>query len=163
MLVPAITRKQEVLLAYQEYFYSYDMFLETGSLDIQTPTISDNSGGWHDWAIISNEGKIIGYLSYYVNWYESCVRNFGLISFDRGNPQIGRDLFEEMNRLINKLKLHRIEWRMIEGNPVQRTYDRFCEKYGGRKIVLTDAVRDAYGKYHNVYIYEIVQKNEAES
>ena len=45
---------------------------------------------------------------------------------------------------------------MIGGNPVEKHYDKFCEKYNGTKHVLKDAIKDKFGKYHNDVIYEII-------
>ena len=45
---------------------------------------------------------------------------------------------------------------MISGNPVEKHYDKFCEKYGGKKFILADAVKDRQGNYHNDVIYEII-------
>ena len=82
------------------------------------------------------------------------------MSFDRWNPLIGQALFEIMNTLINKFKLHRIEWYMVSGNPVERHYDKFCEKYNGGKIVLRDTFKDRLGKYHDSITYEIINQTD---
>lgn len=58
---------------------------------------------------------------------------------------------------------HRIEWRMVGGNPVEKHYDKFCQKYRGKKYVLTDVLKDRCGKYHNDVIYEIIFKQEADN
>ena len=85
-----------------------------------------------------------------------CVSNFGLYSFDKGNVVVGIDLFKEMERLVNRY--HRVEWRMIGGNPVKKHYDRFCAKHGGNVVVLHDVVKDLEGNYLDEYIYEIVKE-----
>ena len=51
-------------------------------------------------------------------------------------------------------------WRMVGGNPVEKHYDRFCDRYNGKKFVLTDAIKDRYGIYHTDVIYEIVFEQE---
>ena len=48
----------------------------------------------------------------------------------------------------------------VGGNPVEKHYDKFCQKYHGRKIVLTDAFKDRCGKYRNDVIYEIILERE---
>ena len=79
-----------------------------------------------------------------------------MFSFDRGNPLIGVDLFNEMKKLIHNYKLHRIEWRMVGGNPIKKHYDKFCKKYNGNILKLKDVFKDRNGKYHDDYIYEII-------
>ena len=157
MLLPAALYKNEILTRMQEYYYTDDMMYYTGYLGHSLPSIEENSNGnTYHYAIVTNEGKLIGYFAYTVDWYASSAYNFGLFSFDRNNIKIGIDVYKELKKLINTYHIHRIEWRMISGNPVERHYDKFCQKYIGKKLVLTDAFKDRYGKYHNEYIYEII-------
>lgn len=156
MLVPAILYKEQIKTEFQKRFYTMDMLYETGCNSQWCPDISDEpEEGVFEYAIINGRGKLIGYLSYQVDYYSSNAYNFGLMSFDRGNPIIGKDLFEKMEELVSTM--HRVEWRMIGGNPVERHYDRFCAKYGGAKYILHDSVRDKNGKYHDNVVYEIIR------
>ena len=66
---------------------------------------------------------------------------------------IGNDLFDELKRLLDIY--HRIEWRMISGNPVQKHYDKFCEMFNGVSVVLHDVCKDPNGNYRNEHIYEV--------
>lgn len=156
MLVPAILYKEQIKTEFQKRFYTMDMVYETGCNSQWCPDISDEpEEGVFEYAIINGRGKLIGYLSYQVDYYSSNAYNFGLMSFDRGNPIIGKALFEKMEELVSTM--HRVEWRMIGGNPVERHYDRFCAKYGGAKYILHDSVRDKNGKYHDNVVYEIIR------
>lgn len=156
MLVPAILYKEQIKTEFQKRFYTMDMLYETGCNSQWCPDISDEpEEGVFEYAIINGRGKLIGYLSYQVDYYSSNAYNFGLMSFDRGNPIIGKVLFEKMEELVSTM--HRVEWRMIGGNPVERHYDRFCAKYGGAKYILHDSVRDKNGKYHDNVVYEIIR------
>ena len=157
MLVPAILYKEEIAKNFKKYYYTDDMMYETGYLDNWNPEIHENPDACtYQYAIVDSNEKLIGYLAYTIDWYSSNAYSFGLISFDRGNPIIGRDLFNEMEKLIHEYKLHRIEWRVVSGNPVKKHYDKFCKKYNGKKFVLTDVFKDRYGNYHNDVIYEII-------
>lgn len=157
MLVPAIIKKNEILEAFKNYYYTEDMMYETGGLTNWLPNIQEETeSGRFQYAIVNLDGKLLGYLDYHIDWYSSCASRFGLISFDRGNLIVGRDLYSELNKLIYEYKLHRIEWRMIGGNPVEKHYDKFCEKYNGTKHILKDAIKDKFGNYHNDIIYEII-------
>lgn len=154
MLVPAILYKEEIIKEFKKLYYTDDMLFQTGYLEQWYPNISDMpEEGRFDYAII-NENKLIGYLSYQVDYYVSKAYNFGLMSFDRGNPVIGKDLFEKMKELVSTM--HRVEWRMVGGNPVEKHYDKFIELYNGNKYILKDSIRDKDGKYHDDIIYEIV-------
>jgi hypothetical protein len=158
MLKPGILYKEQIIKEFQKLYYTEDMMFESGCIGQWCPNISDiPNEGKFDYAIIHNN-KLIGYLSYQVDYYASNVYNFGLMSFDRGNPIVGRDLFDKMEELVSTFR--RIEWRMVGGNPVERSYDRFCKMHHGRKHVLKDAIRDARGNYRDDIIYEIVKVSE---
>ena len=58
-------------------------------------------------------------------------------------------------------KFHRIEWRMISENPVEKSYDKFCAKHNGTKHILKDVFKDRNCKYRDYIIYEIInEENE---
>lgn len=158
MLKPAILYKGEIHKKFQEYAYSDDLIYYTGYLGNEMPIINENNDGYNFQYAIVKDNKLIGYFSYCIDWYASCVSRFGLFSFDRGNKTIGLDVYRELKRLINDYHIHRMEWRMIGGNPVERHYDSFCKRYNGRKIVLRDSSKDKYGRYHDDVIYEIIFK-----
>lgn len=161
MLVPAILHKDFIEQEFKKFYYTDDMMFETGYLDNFVPDIAENPDACTmQYAIINKEGKCIGYLAYTIDWYSSSAYNFGLFSFDRGNVIIGRDLFNEMEKLIHEYKLHRIEWKVISGNPVKRSYDKFCEKYHGRVLEMRDVFKDRHGNYRNSYTYEIINDEE---
>ena len=158
--MPAILYKKEIIRKLQEYTYAEDMIYYSGYLGNSVPSIEeDTNGKLYQYAIV-DDGKLIGYFTYQIDWYSSSVYNFGLFSFDRNNVTIGIDVYRELKKLINDYHIHRIEWRMVSGNPVEKHYDKFCQKYRGKKLVLTDVLKDRYGKYHNDVIYEIIFEQE---
>lgn len=83
--------------------------------------------------------------------------------YNLNTHSIGKDVLCEIKRIIKEYQPHRMAWRMVGGNPVEKHYDRFCNKYQGRKFVLTDVFKDRYGKYHNDVIYEIIFEQEGEN
>ncbi len=79
MLVPAILYKSEIQKAFQAYNYSDDMAYYTGYLGFSLQHIDEeNNGDRYQWAIVNSNKELIGYFSYQIDWYVSCVRNFGL-------------------------------------------------------------------------------------
>ena len=110
MLEPAILYKNEIIEKMQEYIYTEDMMYYTGYLGHSLPSIEENSGGSiYQYAIV-DDNKLIGYFTYQVDWYSSCVYNFGLFSFDRNNILIGIDIYRELKKIINDYLILRVEW-----------------------------------------------------
>lgn len=156
MLKHASLYKTEIERNILNLAYTEEMFLYTGSLGYFMPNLENLDDGYRRYAIVDENEKLIGYFTYDIDFYSLSVRNFGLFSFDKGNKIIGIDIYKELKKLINDYHIHRIEWRMVGGNPVERHYDNFLKKYNGNKFILTDAIRDKQGNYHNDIIYEII-------
>lgn len=156
MLKPAILYKDEITKKMCEHMYSTDMMFYSGWIGFDPPEISLNSDGTNYQYAILDKGEVVGYFTYIIDWYSSQAKCFGLYSFDRGNKIIGIDVYKELKRIINDYKLHRIEWRMIGGNPVEKHYDKFCKKYNGKKFVFTDSIKDKNGNYHDDVVYETI-------
>ena len=160
MLVPAISKKQELEQLFAEHLYDDDMFLYNGYPHCNMIPELTPKENIYRWAIIEKYGypleKVIGYFTYYIEPNSDNVCSFGLYSFDKGNPLIGIDVYRKMKELVKNHR--RVEWRMIGGNPVKKHYDRFMRKMNGRKVLLKKVVKDGHGRYHNEYIYEIVKE-----
>lgn len=159
MLVPAILFKDQITSEFQRIYYTEDMMYLTGCLEQWSPDISTNpEEGKFDFAIVSND-KLIGYLSYRIDYYCSKAYNFGLLSFDRGNPVVGEELFNKMEELTKRLR--KIEWRMVGGNPVEKHYDKFCKKHGGRKHNMQNKYsRKQLEELYNCKIFKTTTCNE---
>ena len=158
MLKPAICYKEKLLELFAKEIYTPDWFYYAGwHGDYSLPNIQDNGESCRQYAIIGKDDNVIGYLAYHFDCYVSVANGFGLYSFDRGNLIVGKDLADEMDRIYNRF--HRIEYRMIGGNHVQNTYEKFCKKYNGTVQQLHDVVRDEYGNYHDEFTYEIINPN----
>ena len=99
MLKPAILYKNEILTKIQEYNYTEDMMYYSGYLGNAIPSIEeDTNGKLYQYAIV-DDGKLIGYFTYQIDWYSSSVYNFGLFSFDRNNVTIGIDVYRELKKI----------------------------------------------------------------
>lgn len=156
MLKPAILYKDKIIKNFYEHQYSEDMMLYSGWLAMDIPDIAEKSDGCRYQYAMIDKDKVIGYFTYYIDWYNSCASNFGLYSFDKNNKIIGIDVYRELKKIINEYHIHRIEWRMIGGNPVEKHYDKFCKKYNGKKFVFTDSIKDKNGNYHDDVVYETI-------
>ena len=156
MLKPAILYKEIVEKKFAEYLYSDDYFWYAGYGTCNELPKIESKDEKYQWVMVDNEDNVVGYFAYQIQSETDTVINFGLFSFDRGNPLVGIDLFNKMNELLNEHR--RLEWRMIGGNPVKKHYDRFCNKNGGNCVCLHDVTKDIHGKWHDEYIYEVIKE-----
>ena len=184
MLKPAYLYKEELEKKFAAVMYDDDYFLYMGYAHGHELPKIEPKDNVYQWAIISKgqksiisqselrpdtnnynhilnreikdtQDKVIGYFAYVYQPEADTVMNFGLYSFDRGNPTIGKDVFTKMKELVEKHR--RIEWRVIGGNPVIRHYDKFCYMNGGRRVTLHNVIKDPNGIYRDEHIYEIVR------
>lgn len=156
MLAPALLYKEQLIHKFAEHLYTKDYFYYNGyPCGSQLPNIREDENTYQ-YVIIDKDKNIVGYFSYQIYTLTDCVCNFGLYSFDKGNPLVGIDVYRKLKELM-KIH-HRIEWRVIEGNPVTRHYNKFCERNGGYKVYLHDCTKDEDGRFHGEYIYEIINK-----
>ncbi len=161
MLKPAICYKEQIDAALKEYFYSNEMLYYTGSLESSLIEVAKKgNGGRYEWAILDNNGKLTGYITYYIDHFSSCVWSFGLFSFDKGNVINGKETFNLLENLVSTY--HRVEFRAVSGNPATRGYDSFLKRHSdiGVKHTLRDVFKDINDKYHDDYIYEFVNKEK---
>ena len=157
MLKPAICYKEQLENALKPYYYTEDMCYFIGCNASRLLKIDDNTEkGQYQFAVTNKDDKLIGYIGFYCNHYRREAYSFGAFSFDRGNPIMGRDMYKLIETLIKKL--HRVEFRAVEGNPAIKGYDKLLNKHTdiGRKIILRDETKDNDGNYRNGYIYEFV-------
>lgn len=156
MLKPASIYKEQLLAKFSQYLYTDDYFWYAGyGVCNELPKIE--LADEHYQYVILDGDEVAGYFAYRIQSSVDTVCNFGLFSFDRGNPIIGIDIFKKLEELVKEH--HRVEWRMIGGNPIKRSYDRFCQKHGGNCVVLHSVTKDIHGEWHDEYVYEIVRED----
>ena len=158
MLKPAILYKNEIEKHFAEVMYSDDYFYYTGYVHEHELPKVEPANNVYQWAIINSTNEVIGWFAYRIDPANDNVYNFGLYSFDKGNALIGRDVFKKMEELIAHHR--RIEWRVIDGNPVIRSYDKLCKRYNGHKVSFHKVTKGLDVIYRNKYVYEILSENE---
>ncbi len=85
-----------------------------------------------------------------------CTQNKEIYQISAIKQGKRKDEYDEIKKLLFDYCLHRIEWRMVGGNPVEKSYDKLCKKFNGTNHILRDSIKDKYGKYRDDIIYEII-------
>lgn len=165
MLVPAVVYKNEIEDLFKRIQYSDEYLWYTGSIDnynIEVETAENRFA----YAIVHND-RVIGYISFRVDWYCSMAYNFGLIRFaDRKDKVATSVMMAAIIYILKKLQsfnLHRIDFRCISGNPAMRNYNSILEiiektqNYQINKLIFTDSIKDMKGKYHSTVCYELIR------
>ena len=155
MLEPAVLYKDELDQKFAQFLYTENYFYYTGYQGgNELPNIIAQDD-YFQYAIVNSKGEVTGYLAYHLECATDTIDRFGLFSFQTGNVRLAKDVFEKLEELIS---IHRrVEWRMIGGNPAERSYDRFCKKHNGNKVTLHKVMKDLQGNWRDEHIYEIVR------
>lgn len=160
MLKPSKLYEEELQRLYCERWYDDGMQFYTGFSGSNELYIPDNDYEQHHFASVDNDGNVIGFIAYHIDYFSGIADNFGIMSFKKTNYTFAKDLYTAIDNLFMKYKVRSINWRMIGDNPVEKHYRRFCKKYGGREVgKLTKSVRFADGSYHDDYLFELTREN----
>lgn len=168
MLVPAIIYKEDIKQEFLKRIYDLEMcyFMACANYSIQNilyiVNFDECDCGNVQYAIIDDNKKIIGYFSYYIDYYNYTIHNFGLYSFDKNNSILGIDIYKEFKKIIKEINPHRIMWDVVIGNPVEKHYDKLFNRmikheYSGTIYTYHDCFKDKKGIYHNNKSYELIK------
>lgn len=173
MLVPASCYKEEIEKAFAKLAYTDKLMWYDGCIDNFRHELTDESDKYH-FAIVEN-GRLLGYVSFRVDWYCSMAYNFGLMSFvdtyaddndfygyKSTKPAIFKAIREVM-RMVKSFDLHRIDWRCVSGNPAEKNYagiaSMLTREYHVRKVAFKDNMKDRHGNYHDTIMFELIKKS----
>lgn len=130
-------------------------------------------GGWHkelsipedDWehmafVSLNNKGEVIGYITYCVNRRTLSAYDFGAMNFSNDKLTFGRDLCQAIDDIFCKFNLQRMEFNVVCGNPIERSYDRMVERFGGRIVGVRKRVAQLLSnEICDDKIYEILRED----
>ena len=135
MLKPAILYKNKILELFAKELYTEDYFYYNGyDCGSCLPTIEPREDVY-TYACVDKSDNVIGYLTYRIYSLTDTVCDFGLYSFDKGNPILGVDVLRKLKELISK----------------------YHKKYNGNIIHLHDTSKDLDGRFRDSFIYEIIR------
>ena len=111
----------------------------------------------HEFVSLNNSRKVLGYIGYDIDTARSCVDNLELINFSNDKFTYGKDVYQALTNIFEKFNFRKISFCVVVGNPTERTYDRWCAKYGGRVVgIKKNEVKLMDNRYYDLKLYEIL-------
>ncbi len=105
-------------------------------------------------------GEVNGLFSYRIDHECNFACYFGAINFSDCKLQFGHDLYQCIDDIFCKFYMNKLEFSVIIGNPIEKSYDRIVEKMGGRVLGIRRAcAKDMAGNYHDEKIYEVMRED----
>lgn len=129
------------------------MFVNDGWVEDYEPV--KQTWGDHEFVSVNKEGEVLGYIRYRINQRSQIVSSFCAINFTT-NLGFARDLFQAIDDIFVRYQYKKLKFGVYVGNPVEKTYDKLCERYGGRIVgVYKEDAKLMDGKYYDYKTYEL--------
>lgn len=157
MLRPAQLYKGQIKRKNIESWYKHENIYWHGGTAEYEIDIPDNNGSSHCFVSVDRNDNVIGWISYNVDWSAMSADGFGIISFDKGNLEFAKDLYQAICDCFEVYNLNRISWSCYADNPAIRGYRNFIKKHGGRECAyFRQYTKLMDGKLHDSVCFEIL-------
>ena len=157
MLRPAQLYKEQLEIKNIESWYKPENIYYHGGTGEYCIDIPDNNKEQHCFVSVDEYDDVIGYINYSVDWEAMSVDNFGMISFDKGNLEFIRDIYQAICDIFEKYHMNRISWFCYADNPAIRGYRNFIKRYGGKECgYFRQYIKLQDGKLHDSVCFEIL-------
>ena len=157
MLKPAILYAEQLPKMYQALWFNekYKYY----NSHWHSFTVEDKTWEWHEFVSVSQTGELLGYIHYRVDRVTLNCAGFGAINFTN-NPLFGKDLLQAIQDIFERFNFHKLTFGVVIGNPAEKSYDRLCQKYGGRILCIEkEETKLEDNKYYDVKRYEILRED----
>lgn len=123
--------------------------------------LPDNDFNEMHFVSLDSSYNVIGYISYSVHRGTNSAYNLGIMNFSKDNKFIfGKDVYKVIDDIFTKFNMQRLEFSVVVGNPIEKSYDRMIEKYNGRIVgIRKRAVKLADNKLYDEKIYELLNED----
>lgn len=157
MLKPAQLYKEKLQEENIKSWYKPENIYWHGGTAEYTIDIPDNNESRHCFVSVDKNENVIGYISYNVDWTAMSAEGWGIISFDKGNIEFVKDLYQAICDCFETYLFNRISWNCYADNPAIRGYRNFVKKHGGRECAyFRQCVKLRDGKLHDALSFEIL-------
>ena len=134
-------------------FYNNDLYYSDFRVD-------EDTWNRHQFVSLNKEGKVIGYIGYAVTRATHSCSNLAIINFSDDKMTFGRDLGQALTDIFEKFKFNKLNFEVVVGNPIEKSYDKMIAKYGGRVVgTYVNETKLIDGEYYPVKLYEILREN----
>ena len=116
---------------------------------------------WNKHEFVSvKDGKIIGYLKYCIDRDSNTAYGIQVVNFYEPNVIFSKDLNQFLHEIFDKFKFRKLKFCCFVGNPIEKMYDKFIVKYGGRIVgIYKEDSKLIDGNYYDSKEYEILRKD----
>lgn len=156
MLEPAIKYRDQIYdIQYDIWFNDKYKYFNSGTY-YGAMQIDENTWDRHQFASVLND-RVIGYIEYSISREENNVRSLGIINFTDNKIVFGKDLAQALKDIFEKYRFRKLNFSVVVGNPIEKSYDKIIKKYGGRIVgTYKENCKLIDGEYYDEKLYEIL-------
>lgn len=140
-------------------FYHSSSYHEVFSL----PESKDGDWNCRQFVSLDSNGNVLGYMDYGIDREYELAYNFGAINFFdniAAKATFGKDLIQVIDDIFCKFNMRKMEFWVICGNPVERSYDRLIKKYGGKIVgIRTKHCKLMDNRFYDDKCYELFRED----
>ena len=113
---------------------------------------------------IDSNGDGLGLISYEIIRDYDLVMNFGAINFSENKVIFGMDLVQVIDDIFCKFNMRKIEFNVVVGNPIEKSYDKLIKKYNGNIVGIRHKhCKLMNNKYYDDKLYELFREDYIKS
>jgi hypothetical protein len=122
--------------------------------------LTDTTWTGHQFVSVHEE-KVIGYINYDIERSHESVTNFLIMHFGNEYPYVfGKDVMIAVRDIFEKYGLRKLAFGVVIGNPIEKTYDKLAQRYGGRIVGIYEKEKRLIdGQFYDFKTYEILATN----
>lgn len=159
MLFPAIEYETQLIDKFRstwfkekyKYYHCGNFFED---LEIHNSTLAN-----HQFVSV-RDGEVIGYIGYGIDRLNGdVVYGLNIANFeDTPSITFSVDLGRALKDIFEKFSFRKLRFSVIVGNPIEKSYDKMCKKYGGNIVgIEKENVRLMDGNYYDEKFYSILR------
>ena len=100
---------------------------------------------------------LIGYIAYNIARADNSAHSLSIMNFSDNKVAFGMDLGQALKDIFEKYKFRKLNFTVVVGNPIEKSYDKMIKKYGGRIVgTYKSDVKLIDGEYYDKKSYEIL-------
>ena len=114
----------------------------------------------HEFVSVSKKEGVIGFICSEVNRQANYCFGLGAVNFSEDKMTFGRDLGKALTDIFEKFNFNKLKFSVVVGNPIEKSYDKMIQKYGGRVVgIFREDARLIDGNLYDVKQYEILRSD----
>lgn len=161
MIEPAIKYQDILRFKFREIWFEDRYKFYNGANYFEDWNVSESTWVSHQFVSTKNN-EVIGYIGYQIDrGNEDVVYGLNIINFEeKPSMTFSVDLGNALTDIFEKYNFRKMNFYVVIGNPIEKSYDKMCERYGGRIVgIKRKNVKLFDGKLYDEKIYEIMRED----